>query len=125
MAQIVPIQPVASQTLSVTLGNQACQINLYQKSVGLFADLYVSSSLIIAGVICHNQCRIVRSVYLGFVGDLMFTDFSGRNSDPYFAQLMSTYALLYLSPADLNALYLCDPPAPPARLNSYSTPFMS
>lgn len=31
--QLVPIQPVPSQTFNITLNNQACTINLYQKDV--------------------------------------------------------------------------------------------
>lgn len=92
---VVPLQAVASQTFNVTLGNQACTINVYSKSlfvpvdpVGsivteppqvmpitpLFLDLFVNNVQIIAGVLCLNENYIVRNTYLGFVGDLFFTD---------------------------------------------------
>lgn len=33
MIQVVPTQPLSSQTLRVTLGNQACRINIYTKEI--------------------------------------------------------------------------------------------
>ena len=92
---IIPLNPVPSQTLSVTLAGQACTINVYQKSTGLFLDLYVSDVLIIGGVICRNCDAIVRDDYLGFVGDLYFTDTQGV-SDPYYTDLGSRYVLAYM-----------------------------
>jgi hypothetical protein len=116
---VVPTAPVPSQTFKVALNNQACQINVYQKSTGLFIDLYISNNLVIAGVLCLNSNRIVRSIYLGFDGELLFYDTTGNATDPYYAGLGTTYALLFFTPADLDALYLVDPPAPPAQLNTW------
>ena len=96
----VPLQPVPNQQVSVTLNNQACQINVYQKFYGLFLDLYVSNSLIISGVLCQNLNRIVRSAYLGFSGDLGFWDQQGT-SDPVYTGLGGRFQLVYLSPTDL------------------------
>ena len=103
--QTIPLQPVPSQTLAVTLGAQACQINVYQTLYGLFLDLYVAGVLVIGGVLCENDNRIVRSAYLGFAGDLAFNDTQG-SADPAFAGLGARYQLLYLSPADLATLDL-------------------
>lgn len=98
--RIVPLQPVPNQTLTVSLGNQTCQINVYQKSTGLFLDLYVSNVLIIGGVMCQNLNRIVRDLYLGFVGDLCFIDNQG-SSDPAYTGLGAKYSLAYLEASDL------------------------
>src|ERR1700687_3305718 len=71
---VVPLQPVPSQVVTVTLNNQSCKIAVYQKSTGLYLDLYVSDTLIIGGVICQNANLIVRDAYLGFSGDLAICD---------------------------------------------------
>ena len=96
----IPLQAVPSQTLAVALNGQNCQINLYTTLWGLFLDLYVNNIQIVSGVICQNNNRIVRSTYLGFVGDLLFADMQG-NTDPVYTGLGARYQLLYLSPSDL------------------------
>lgn len=96
---VIPLQPVPAQVLNVTLGNQACTLNVYAKSTGLYIDLYVSNALIIGGVICQNINRIVRDLYLGFVGDLVFNDTQGA-SDPTYDGLGGRYVLLYLSASE-------------------------
>lgn len=98
--QIIPLQAVQNQALQVQLAGQPCQINIYQLAPGLFADLYVAGALIIGGVICENVNRIVRSAYLGFVGDLIFIDTQG-STDPIYTGLGARYQLAYLSTDDL------------------------
>jgi len=101
--QIVPLQPIPSQTLGVTLADQSCKLNVYQKAAGLFMDVYVNDTLIIGGVICENINRIVRSLYLGFIGDFIFIDNQG-NADPVYTGLGSRFSLAYLELTDLNGL---------------------
>lgn len=101
--QIIPVNSVPNQTLVVLLGNQNCRLNIYQKYTGLFCDVYVNDVLIIGGVLCENGNRIVRSVYLGFVGDLIFTDTKGI-TDPTFNGLGSRYLLFYIEQVDLVTL---------------------
>ena len=98
--EIIPLRAVPSQVLTVTLGGQACQIAVYQKITGLYIDLYVNNALIIGGVICENLNRIVRSIYLGFIGDLAFIDNQG-NDDPVYTGLGTRFSLAYLSVNDL------------------------
>jgi hypothetical protein len=98
--QIIPIADTYSQTFSVQLAGQNCTLNVYQKSTGLYIDLYVSGSLIIGGVICQNLNRIVRDLYLGFIGDLTFVDTQGAN-DPSSPGLGTRYVLMYLETTDL------------------------
>ena len=98
---IVPLQALASQTVAVQLAAQNCQINVYQKSTGLYCDLYVSGTLIIGGVICQNLNKIVRDLYLGFIGDLVFIDTQGSN-DPDYTGLGGRFSLAYLELSVLN-----------------------
>src|SRR5258708_7156093 len=97
---IIPLQPLPNQNLQVQLANQPCTIELYQTTYGLFCNLFIGSTQIIAGVICENLNRIVRSIYLGFVGDLVFNDLQG-NTDPNYLGLGIRYQLLYLEASDL------------------------
>ena len=100
--QVIPIQNLPNQTLQLALNNQQCQINVYQLNTGLYCDLYVSGNLIIAGVICQDRNRIVRDLYLGFIGDLCFIDIQGT-SDPIYTGLGDRYVLCYLDSFDLPA----------------------
>jgi hypothetical protein len=62
-------------------------------------DVYFGSSLIVPGVLCQNQNRIIRSIYLGYSGDFEFYDtqpdpFYGP-MDPVYTGLGSRFVLLY------------------------------
>lgn len=98
--QVIPTLATASQTLTVQLAGQSSRINIYQKSTGLFADLYVNDSLIIGGVLALDANRIVRSAYLGFIGDLAFFDMHGSD-DPIAEGLGIRWILVYLEAADI------------------------
>ena len=100
--QIIPLQAIPNQTLTTQLANQSVSLNIYQMAYGLFVDVYVNDVLIIAGVIAENLNRIVRSLYLGFVGDLAFIDTQGT-TDPIYTGLGDRYQLAYLEESDLPA----------------------
>ena len=104
MALVIPTQPVPNQVFNVTLDGQQCRIAIAQKSTGMYLNLYVNDVLIIGGVLCEIANRIVRSVYLGFVGDLAFFD-TQPGADPlvpenpdqvYYTGLGSRFFLAYL-----------------------------
>ena len=99
---IIAISPVPSQTLQVNLSGQGVQLNIYQKSTGLFMDVYLNNVLLVGGVICQNENLIIRSTYLGFPGDLMFID-NISDTDPYYTGLGTQYSLAYIEPSDLAA----------------------
>lgn len=101
--QIVPLQPIPSQTLQVQLNGQACTLNIFQYAFGLFMSVYVGNNLIIASVICENFVRIVRDAYLGFSGDFVFLDMQGTE-DPAYTGLggsSARFQLLYLLPSEV------------------------
>jgi len=98
--QIVPLLPIPNQTLTVNLDGQICQLNVYQLGASLYIDVLVNNVLIIGGVICENLNRIVRSLYLGFQGDLAFIDNQG-SSDPVYAGLGGRYSLVYIEADEL------------------------
>ncbi len=101
--QVVPLQPIPSQTLQVQLNGQACTLNVFQYAYGLFMSVYVGNSLVIASVLCENFTRIVRDGYLGFSGDFVFLDMQGT-TDPVYTGLggaAARYQLLYLLPTEV------------------------
>lgn len=98
--QTIPLNAVPNQTLAVNLNSQACQINLYQLDSGLYCDLYLNNNPVVVGVICQNLNRIVRSLYFGFAGDLVFWDSQG-NSDPYYSGLGGQYQFIYIEADEL------------------------
>lgn len=98
--QIIPLQPVPAQTINVLLADQVTTLTIHQKSTGIFMDVYVGTALVIGGVLCENLNRIVRSLYLGFVGDFAFIDNEGTD-DPVYTGLGSRFSLAYLDAADL------------------------
>lgn len=98
--QIIPIQAVPNQSVKAQLGNQACRIVIQQTLYGVFLNLYVSEVLLVAGAICQDRNRLVRSAYLGFVGDIMFTDTMGTE-DPTSDGLGTRFQLCYLDASEL------------------------
>jgi len=106
---IVPLQTTPSQSVQVTLANQNVALDVYQKSTGLFINVYLNGALLIGGVICQNLNRIVRSLYFGFVGDFAWVDVHGTTdangvslgSDPVYTGIGTQYFLAYLEESDL------------------------
>jgi hypothetical protein len=98
---IVPLQSVPNQSVRIGLNGQQCQINVYQKPRGLFMDLLVDNSPIVAGVICQNLNRIVREAYLGFSGDMAWLDMRG-GEDPVYTGIGTRFFLAYLMPDEIS-----------------------
>lgn len=92
--QTISLRPVAAQEFNVVLGQQACTLKIYQKSAGLFMDVYLSGKPLIVGVLCRDRSRIIRSQYLGFAGDMYFVDTEGEQ-DPQHTGLGSRWVLVY------------------------------
>jgi hypothetical protein len=119
--QTVPTSAVPSQTLSIVLGGQACQIALYslqtpgdifdtvtatelQGYPALYMDLTSNGEPVVSCRICRNAIRMLLDAqYLGFVGDFEFID-TLSDTDPIYTGLGSQYQLVYLTPADIQAL---------------------
>lgn len=91
----VPILSKPSQKLNIALAGQQCSINVYQKSTGVFLDLFVDSVPIVIGVICRDRVRLVAQAYLAFDGDLFFYDTQGSN-DPAYEGFGERYQLVHV-----------------------------
>lgn len=97
---IVPLQAVPNQDVNTSLNGQDASLHVYQTLYGLYVDVFVAGALIIGSVACQNLNRIVRDLYLGFSGDLMFLDNEGSD-DPYYTGLGTRWSLVYLFPSEL------------------------
>jgi len=95
----IALQPVPSQQLQVVLAGQNCQLAVYTRSTGLFVDVNVNGSDVANAVLARDVVPLVPTTYLGFVGNLLFTDTQGY-SDPTFDGLGSRYQLVYLTASE-------------------------
>lgn len=102
MTQTIPLSDTPAQELTATLGGQTCRLRVVTRQGSLYLDLYVSDKLIVAGAIALDGVPIVRDIYLGFVGDLVFSDTQGA-SDPSSPGLGTRFQLLYFTPDELAA----------------------
>ena len=97
---IIPIRAEPNQFLDVELAGQYCQINIYQKTQGLFLDLSANGVEIVTGILCHTSMKLVRYPSRGFIGDLMFIDQQGT-SDPVYSGLGERWQLCYLTESEV------------------------
>ena len=118
----IPLSAVPSQTLSIVLDGQSCQIAVYQKqpivdeygvAAGLFFDLIVGGVPIVNTVRCLDRTELlIDRQYLGVVGEFMFLDTAAteggpptfNGAPPYYTGLGSQFVLLYLEASDLAAV---------------------
>lgn len=102
---IIPLSATPSQTAQVQLSGQNVTLNIYQRSYGLFMDVLLNNAVIVQGVICENLNLIVRSAYLGFIGDFCWIDNQatspGAGSDPVYTGIGGQFSLAYLAPGDI------------------------
>lgn len=91
----VPLQATESQTITILLNNQNCQINIYQKSTGLYLDLFKDNEVIISTRLCVDRIPVVRNRSSGFVGELYFVDGSGTQNPDYLG-LGTNFRLYYV-----------------------------
>lgn len=96
----IPLQAVPSQKIQALLGGQYCRISVYQKTTGLFLDLYVNGSPVCTAIVGRDRVRLIRDRYRGFIGDLSFVDAQGA-SDPEYTGLGERFVLVYLEASDL------------------------
>lgn len=116
--QGIPLSPVPSQNLNITLGGQAVQLSLYQRGFEAAANMYLD---LIANGVQILKGRLVRAYgglpdtraafmlvgrhYLPFLGDLLFVDTQATTTnptqDPQPTGLGTRWQLLYFAPSDL------------------------
>lgn len=96
----IPIAAVPSQTLSVLLAGQNCQLSIRHKTTGIYLDLSVDNTPITLSSLCLDRVRLVRRPYRGFKGDLAFVDTQGV-LDPQFSGFGDRWRLVYIEEVEL------------------------
>lgn len=100
----IPIQPVPSQILLVSLGGQNVQVAIYLKSTGLYVDINVNGVDMSVGIIALNAVPLdSANSYDGFQGNLFLVDTQGSD-DPLYTGLGSRWQLVYLTAAEIAVL---------------------
>lgn len=91
MSAVVPLNPVPSQTVNVTVGGQVARITV--RTLGSL--LYFSLEGVATNRICRNRQRLlIDSQYRGFAGDFEFVDTKGA-ADPAYWGLGDRWQLVY------------------------------
>jgi hypothetical protein len=91
MSLLVPLNPVPSQTVNVTVGGQVARITV--RTIG--AQLYFTLDGIVTNRICRDRQRLlVDAGYRGFAGDFQFIDTKGAD-DPVYWGLGDRWQLVY------------------------------
>ncbi|MFS8371299.1 phage baseplate plug family protein [Acetobacter indonesiensis] len=93
-AVTIPISPVAFQQINVPLSGSTVTLTIQQRTNGVYADISLNGTQIIAGVVCQDRTWLVRYAYLGMPGDISFIDTQGT-SDPDYTGFGSRYILIY------------------------------
>jgi hypothetical protein len=97
----VPTSAVPSQTFSIVVANQDCQIALRQNGANMYFDLIVSGSPVVTARVVRNKQRLLLDAqYHDFVGDFIFNDTQG-DTQPFYTGLGVRYQLFYMEAADL------------------------
>lgn len=99
----VPVAPSASQTMSVVVGGQACEIALRQNGANIYFDLRANGEYIVRTRIVRNkQLLLLDAKYRKFNGDFIFIDTLG-DTQPEYSGLGTRYLLYYVAPIDIPA----------------------
>lgn len=102
MSQQIPLAPVPSQTLGVSLDGQNCTLSVFQRGAEVYMSLAVDGTSVLTTKACRTDIRLLlASRYLGFRGDFVFVDTQGDGAQPDYAGFGTRWALLYLTPADV------------------------
>ena len=95
--QVLPVQPIPSQTFQATLGAQNCSITLQWMRTGLYVSLSIAGVPIISGKRGIDRVNLIRQAYLGFTGFLYFVDSTNKGRNPHVRGLGSRFLLVYES----------------------------
>lgn len=92
----IPLSNIPNQEFSIILGNQNCQIHIYQRGDYLYMDLVANDEQVFAGRICLSQKDMILYPTNKFVGDLFFDDEKKLEGIPNYKELGTRYKLYYV-----------------------------
>lgn len=92
--QRIPLAPVPSQTISVTLNGQECTLILRSLDNRQYLSLSVNSEPVFYNTLIVDRIPLKKYDYLPFVGDIACEDTQGT-SDPDWREWGTRYFLVY------------------------------
>lgn len=90
----IPINALPNQRVSVPLSGHQFNLDIVQRSTGLYMDITMDGNLLIAGVLCQDRSWIIRYQIYQAPGDFAFADQTGTD-DPDYTGLGSRFILVY------------------------------
>lgn len=90
----IPVNSVPNQRVSVPLSGHQFDLDIIQRSTGLYMDVTMDGVLMIAGVLCQDRTWIIRYPIYQSPGDFAFVDQTGKN-DPDYTGIGLRYLLIY------------------------------
>lgn len=94
MRQIIPLAPVPSQKILVTLNGQNCTLILRSLAGKQYLSLSVDSNPVFYNTLIVDRIPLKKYDYLPFVGDLASVDTQGTE-DPDYQQWNTRFQLVY------------------------------
>lgn len=90
----IPVTSTPSQSLNVIINGTVFRLDIYQRSTGLYMNVWVNGVVVVSGAICQNLNPVVHADYLSLGGDFVWVDMQG-SQDPVYSGLGSRYVLTF------------------------------
>lgn len=103
----LPIEATPSQQFLITLAEQNCTVNLYQRGERLYLDLLVDNDEVVRGAVCLPRVPLIQVATHYFDGNFYFTDERSSvdlQQPPQWRGLGARYHLYYLEDNELSFL---------------------
>lgn len=79
----IPLRPVPSQIVQVTLAGQPVTLYLRQLGGRQYISVSWAGQVLCEGVLMVNRSAIIRASYTGFIGDIAVNDSQGDEAPEY------------------------------------------
>lgn len=93
--QVIPLQRIPNQKLSVVLGGQNCVITIAQKGRYMYITLECEGRTVRQGMLCLCGIDLMQYPTPYFNGVLYFGDVKNKNGIPDFNEFGDRYILFY------------------------------
>ena len=100
----IPLSAIPNQEFNIVLAGQNCTINIYQRDVYMYLDLYVASEVVQRGALVCPLTSIITVSNNLFKGALYIVDNDKPSLEqqmPEYSGLGSRYQLYYLTESEL------------------------
>jgi len=92
---LIPLKPVANQTVTVMLSGQVIRLAIREMTTGVYLTAWLDNVIVQSGILCVDRARMMDSNYDRFVGGFMFMDSQGLEN-PVSSGIGTRWNLYYL-----------------------------